>query len=116
MEASFYSGHATKWLSQALVDGCVFPLVRVLTICIAPDKIDEVDRSSVHYLDGAIDPKTVDGNINACVQLVKEMMPMLNEVRLEFERGLRLSGHIRRYTNRLISQLFRLANRIDWSR
>ncbi|KAJ2746860.1 hypothetical protein GGI20_001013 [Coemansia sp. BCRC 34301] len=112
VEISFYSGEALEALSRTLVGSCVFPLVQNLTICIAADVSDDEDGPSVHGLYNAIDPGTVDANISAFVQRVKEMMPMLSKVRLEFKIGSHLP--IRRHTGRLILQIFQLAGRIEY--
>ncbi|KAJ2742075.1 hypothetical protein GGI20_004738 [Coemansia sp. BCRC 34301] len=116
------------------VDGCKFPLVRVLTLCtILDDHNDVSDREDmeeggeadkrtkagamewvrVRDLYGTIDPRGIDANISAFVQLVKEIMPMLNEVRVEDLKNF-YTDDIRRYADRMI-HVFWLANRVEYT-
>ncbi|KAJ2744718.1 hypothetical protein GGI20_002733 [Coemansia sp. BCRC 34301] len=128
-DADFYSEDTMNLRSQAPGGGCVFPLVRVLTIYIATDQLDgksdgsETDEASdideVDWVEepsqyDTIDPRTVEANINAFVQGVKEMMPMLNKVRVEFNRVSDFPAVTRRYIDRLTKQLFQIVKRIEY--
>ncbi|KAJ2641438.1 hypothetical protein GGF44_002122, partial [Coemansia sp. RSA 1694] len=77
---SVYSGKEIQWLSGAPYDGCAFPLVRQLTICLCVNEEQRLNAGS--YSSDSLDsyPPDTTANIAAFIQRVKQMAPDIRKV------------------------------------
>ncbi|KAJ2892048.1 hypothetical protein IWW38_003367, partial [Coemansia aciculifera] len=100
------SREALELLASPPYDGCTFPLARVLKISI---------NTCEPFDDTGTNPVQVDANIGAFVQRIKDMTPLLSEIRVNVDRTLDTSSLTLERLGDLVSRLFRLANRIESS-
>ncbi|KAJ2458913.1 hypothetical protein GGF42_001780 [Coemansia sp. RSA 2424] len=107
-EASIYTGAALKILSRAPDDGCVFPVVQVLTVLIVAD--EGHDKNA--YTD--ISWQVVGANIDAFVDRIAAMVPTLKEIRVRYDNIQSLSKVNRLYIDCVVPELLRLAKRIEY--
>ncbi|KAJ2870295.1 hypothetical protein GGH93_005680 [Coemansia aciculifera] len=106
-ERTVYSGKALDILSQKPYNGCAFPRARTLTLAIVSDDDDEDEDDTTSLAVAAV-------NINAFVQRVKRMAPVVTKIGVRpsgFARPYYITGH---HFSSLVSQLFQLVSSIDY--
>ncbi|KAJ2099472.1 hypothetical protein GGI09_002768 [Coemansia sp. S100] len=125
-ERDIYTGAALGTLSRAYSDDCVFPSVHTLTLLVesyADEDFEELDDSSESSESVNVDEskgldckyETYEANINAFVQWVKQMLPMVNEVSVKSGRYFNPESACDNQFTDLVSQLYRLGTRIEYS-
>ncbi|KAJ2835042.1 hypothetical protein FBU31_001705 [Coemansia sp. 'formosensis'] len=105
-EISIYSGTALQLLSCPPYDGCPFPQVRNLNLCLSLT-VDRRDRTTSSPEDKV--------NISAFVERIKEMVPLVSRICLEPDCTYVLNESNNLNLNDLVSQLFRLATHIEYT-
>ncbi|KAJ2872598.1 hypothetical protein H4R27_006647, partial [Coemansia aciculifera] len=131
-ERDIYTGAALRALSQSDSEGCVFPLVRELTLVLESSPSDEAselgesehsDESSetgeLNHSDQSNEPVNMDevyqANVSAFMSWIKQMIPMVNDVCIEIDScsdpDFTFAGHF----SHLVTQLCRLGNRIEYN-
>ncbi|KAJ2446273.1 hypothetical protein GGF42_005742 [Coemansia sp. RSA 2424] len=109
-----YSGKALRMLSTEPYDGSPFLQARKLALIFVPDEMDETGE------DIDTDPLTVETNVAAFVQRVKQMAPKVSEIRVQpaydgdmeiYERKTIKGDH--RFSD-LVSRLFQLVSSIGY--
>ncbi|KAJ2886413.1 hypothetical protein H4R27_000704 [Coemansia aciculifera] len=107
-EASIYLGQALEGLSQSPYCGQAFPLVRKITFFIAMDDPGEIDEEI------EIHPQVVEANIDAFALRIKEVAPLINEIRIELDIYNEQPETSGPYFGSLVSQLTQLVDCIDY--
>ncbi|KAJ2874616.1 hypothetical protein H4R27_006481, partial [Coemansia aciculifera] len=105
-EQTIYSGKALKVLLHAPYSGCTFPLARLVTF-----RFVLGDNGMFK----AVDSLVAEANISAFVQRIKDMAPLLSEVRaqsLYHGHGPEISSH---HFGDLVSQLFQFVDRVAFN-
>ncbi|KAJ2840321.1 hypothetical protein FBU31_000513 [Coemansia sp. 'formosensis'] len=105
-DISIYSGTALQLLSCPPYDGCPFPQVRNLRLCLSLN-VDRRNRMTSSPEDKV--------NISAFVERIKEMAPLVSSICLEPNRTYVLNESNNLNLNDLVSQLFRLATRVEYT-
>ncbi|KAJ2115616.1 hypothetical protein IW146_002174 [Coemansia sp. RSA 922] len=105
-----YIGKALEMLNSALRDEYTFPATRLLEIRFSRAPIQRQRK------DMAADPLWVQANINAFVQRIKQVVPMVNEIKVGSRfYGSDLPPATIQCFGGLVTQLYQLANRISFS-
>ncbi|KAJ1651678.1 hypothetical protein GGF38_005530, partial [Coemansia sp. RSA 25] len=113
-ERAVYSGKALRMLSTAPYDGSPFSQARKFALIFVPDEMDEAAG------DVDTDPLTVEANVAAFVQLVKQMAPKVSEIRIQpaYEDDIEVHGHksieVDHRFSDLVSRLFQLVGSIEY--
>ncbi|KAJ2041580.1 hypothetical protein IW146_000716 [Coemansia sp. RSA 922] len=107
-ERTVYSGKALEAISRSPYDGCSFPLARRLIFILVKDIKGVMDEGV------RIDPLLVEANIGAFVQRVKQMAPLVGEIRVQPGYRDNSSSIPSQYFDHLASRLYQLANRVDY--
>ncbi|KAJ2061157.1 hypothetical protein GGI17_003267 [Coemansia sp. S146] len=108
-EASIYSGQALEGLSQSPYCGQAFPLVRKVTFFVAMDDPGEIDE------DIETNPLVVEANIGSFVLRVKEVAPLINEIRIELDKSTEQPETASLYFDRLVPRLIQLVDCFEYS-
>ncbi|KAJ2505105.1 hypothetical protein IWW47_002200, partial [Coemansia sp. RSA 2052] len=101
-------------LSTAPYDGSPFSQARKFALIFVPDEMDEAAG------DVDTDPLTVEANVAAFVQLVKQMAPKVSEIRVQpaYEDDIEVHGHksieVDHRFSDLVSRLFQLVGSIEY--
>ncbi|KAJ2880349.1 hypothetical protein H4R27_004777 [Coemansia aciculifera] len=107
-EASIYSGQVLEGLSQSPYCGQAFPLVHKITLFIAMDDPGEIGKEIEP------NPLVVEANIDAFALRVKEMAPLLNEIRIELDHEYLLPEITSRHFDSLVPRLTQLVDSIGY--
>ncbi|KAJ2108777.1 hypothetical protein GGI16_000995 [Coemansia sp. S142-1] len=102
-EQAIYSGKALKVLLHTPYSGCAFPLARLITFTFVSGENSKVKT---------VDRLVAEANISAFVQRIRNMAPLLSEVRVQPIYNGHGSEVVSGYFGDLVSQLFQLVNRI----
>ncbi|KAJ2055189.1 hypothetical protein GGI17_006717, partial [Coemansia sp. S146] len=106
-ERAIYSGRTLEVLSRAPYDGCAFPLVRKFTLTLVAEELDDEDESVT------IDSSRAEANTRAFVERIKQLAPIVSEIRVQLE-DLHLTELTDRLVGYLASQLYQLVCRINY--
>ncbi|KAJ2041478.1 hypothetical protein GGI08_007943, partial [Coemansia sp. S2] len=98
-EQAIYSGKALKVLSHTPYSGCAFPLARLITFTFVSGESSKVRT---------VDRLVTKANICAFVQRIRNMAPLLSEVRVQPIYNGHGSEVVSGYFGDLVSQLFQL--------
>ncbi|KAJ2458687.1 hypothetical protein GGF42_001920 [Coemansia sp. RSA 2424] len=113
-EQAVYSDKALRMLSTAPYDGSPFLQARKLALIFIPDRMDETGE------DVDTDPLTVETNVAAFVQRVKQMAPKVSEIRVQpacygvMEDEVDSPRMVNRQFSNLVSRLFQLVGNIEY--
>ncbi|KAJ2840186.1 hypothetical protein FBU31_000566, partial [Coemansia sp. 'formosensis'] len=106
-DISIYSGTALQLLSCPPYDGCPFPQVHNLRLRLSLN-VKRRDRTTSSPEDKV--------NIGAFVERIKEMAPLVSSICLKPDRTYVFNESNNSNLNDLVSQLFRLATHIEYTR
>ncbi|KAJ1925744.1 hypothetical protein LPJ71_000067 [Coemansia sp. S17] len=108
-ERSVYSGKALEVVSRAPYDGCSFPLVRKLTFLFGKDTADKADEDIWN------DPALVEANIDAFVERIRQMAPLVSEIRVKAAESEDMPRIANRHFSDLASRLYQLSYRVEYN-
>ncbi|KAJ2864229.1 hypothetical protein GGH94_003055 [Coemansia aciculifera] len=109
-ERSVYSGEALEVISRAPYDGCPFPLTRKIAFIFVKDTTGRM------YEDVWNDPSKAEANIDAFVNRIKQMAPLVGEITVQPAEHVDMPSIARQYFGNLTSRLYQLAYRIVYRR
>ncbi|KAJ2061146.1 hypothetical protein GGI17_003256 [Coemansia sp. S146] len=105
-EQSVYSGEALEVISRAPYDGCSFPLARKTAFIFVKDTTDRVDEDVWN------DPSKAEVNIDAFVNRIKQMAPLVGEITVQPAARDDMPSKYNHHFGDLVSRLYQLSCRI----